>query len=404
MSKTKHKWVKFRHKVVRVLFGPFFYLGAKIKYHAEIEKYTGDKNKPVIVLFNHVTAYDQFFVSLSFKRHIYYVAIEDLFTKGFISSLLRFLVAPIPIKKHSTDLKALKSIVNVAKEGGSIGIAPEGNRTYSGRTCSMKDTVSNLCMMLKLPIVLYLIEGGYGVQPRWSDKVRKGRMRCRIARVIEPEEYLSWSKEELYEVIKNTLTIDEAKDDARFVSKRSAEFLERAMYVCPDCGLSVFESKGEYIKCQKCDKKIKYNEDTSLSGVGFDFPYKFVADWYDHQEKFVNELDLLNMSEESLYEDEVEIYDVEPAKRKKLLSPNAVLKLYAGGVKIKIPDKTTVDIPFRLVKGSACVGNNKLNIEYDGRLYLFKGNERFNPLKYVNFYYRYNNLIKGDEDGKFLGL
>ena len=50
------------------------------------------------------TGTGQFFVGMSFLRPIYYVATEDIFSMGFLSKLIRFLVAPIPIKKQTTDI------------------------------------------------------------------------------------------------------------------------------------------------------------------------------------------------------------------------------------------------------------------------------------------------------------
>ena len=37
-------------------------------------------------------------------------------------------------------------------------------------------------------------------------------------------------------------------------------------------------------------------------------------------------------------------------------------------------------------------------------VYQIKGNKRFNALKYVNICYRCKNILKGDENGEFLGL
>ena len=50
------------------------------------------------------------------------------------------------------------------------------------------------------------------------------------------------------------------------------------------------------------------------------------------------------------------------------------------------------------------ISKNKLNIYYGDKVYQIKGSERFNALKYMNFYYRYKNLTEEVEDGKFLGL
>ena len=50
------------------------------------------------------------------------------------------------------------------------------------------------------------------------------------------------------------------------------------------------------------------------------------------------------------------------------------------------------------------LGRNKLNFYHDDHVYQFKSDKRFNALKYVNIYFRHKNIIKGDQDGKFLGL
>ena len=50
------------------------------------------------------------------------------------------------------------------------------------------------------------------------------------------------------------------------------------------------------------------------------------------------------------------------------------------------------------------ISKNKLNIYHDKRVYQLKGSKRFNALKYVNIFYRYKNISKGEENGKFLGL
>ena len=50
------------------------------------------------------------------------------------------------------------------------------------------------------------------------------------------------------------------------------------------------------------------------------------------------------------------------------------------------------------------LGRNKLNVYHGGKIYQFKGDKRFNALKYVHIFHRYKNLQKGEGNGKFLGL
>jgi len=231
--KKKEKWMKFRHKVVRVLLWVFIKPLTVALYGIKVEKFKEQQNRPYLILYNHQTAFDQFFVGLAFKTPVYYVASEDLFSNGFVSSLIRWLVAPIPIKKQTTDVTAVMNCIRIAKEGGTLAIAPEGNRTYSGKTEYIGPAIATLAKKIKLPIALYRIEGGYGVQPRWSDKTRKGKMRSYVSRVIEPEEYAAMSNEELFAAIEKGLSVNEGVADALFQSSKRAEYLERAMYVCP---------------------------------------------------------------------------------------------------------------------------------------------------------------------------
>ena len=50
------------------------------------------------------------------------------------------------------------------------------------------------------------------------------------------------------------------------------------------------------------------------------------------------------------------------------------------------------------------LGKNKLNIYVGKRVFQLKSDKRFNALKYVNIFYRYQQIKKGDKNGEFLGL
>ena len=398
MSK-KNSWIKFRHKVTLTLLRPFFWLYIRFSYGVKIEKFKNQGKRPYLILMNHQTAYDQFLVSLMFNRHVYYLASEDLFSMGWISRALEWLVAPIPIKKQTTDIQAIKNCIRVAREGGTICLAPEGNRTYHGQTVFMKDSVSSLARKLGLPIALFRIEGGYGVHPRWSDVIRRGKMRCYISCVIEPEEYAQMTNPELFALIEKELYVDEARVTGEFRHKKNAEFLERALYTCPWCGFTTLESHNDVIRCTKCGRKIRHLPTKELEGVDCEFPHRFVADWYHWQKDFVNKTDLLSMTDAPLYEERADFSQVYPYKNKVLLKKDAKVCLY--GDRITVDDRT-----FRFSEVSAVVvlGKNKLNIYAGSELLQWKGSKRFNALKYVNFYHRCKNLSAGNPDDQFLGM
>lgn len=401
-KKKNKKWTKFRHRVVRNLAYLILRPYVSIVYRIKIDKFKDQQKRPYLVLLNHQTPFDQFFVGMAFKGPIYYMATEDIFSNGWVSSLIRYLVAPIPIKKQTTDVRAILNCMKVAKEGGSIAIAPEGNRTYSGRTEYMSPSIVPLARKLGMPIALYRIEGGYGAEPRWSDVVRRGKMHGYISRVISPEEYAEMDDDQLFEAIKNELYVNEAVVDTEFKHKKLAEYLERAIYVCPECGLSTFESNKDIFRCKKCGLTAQYLPTKELCGVDCKLPFRFVADWYDYQSDFVNSLDLIKMCDDPIYSERAELREVIPYEKKLLISKESNLRLYGDRVEVEFPDGVkTFDFES---SNLTVLGRNKLNIYYKDKIYQIKGDKRFNALKYVHLSHRSENIRKGQEDVKFLGL
>ena len=399
VEKKKKPWMRTRHRVIsalaRLVLVPF----CTLKYGVRMEKFREQGDRAYLILYNHQTAFDQFFVGMSFRGPIYYVATEDIFSLGWISKLLRWAVAPIPIRKQTTDITAVMNCIKVAREGGTICIAPEGNRTYSGRTEYMNPAIAGLARKLKLPIALYRIEGGYGVQPRWSDGTRHGRMRSYVSRVIEPEEYADLTSEELVQMIQEGLCVDENVENGLFASGNKAEYLERCIYVCPFCGLSEFESHGDEVGCLKCGRVVRYGEDKKLEGVGFPFPYEFVGEWYDQQNQFINSLDVTQYTAEPLYRETAKLSEVIVYQKKVVLDRKCHIRLYGDRVEL---GKLT--LPFSEITAATCLGKNKLNIYHDKKVYQIKGSKRFNALKYMNLYFRYKNITKGDPQDTFLGI
>ncbi len=397
-TKTKQKtWVRRRHNIIVALAALVVYPWTKLKYHIKIEKCKDLQKRQCLIIMNHQTAFDQFFVSFAmFPRHAYFIASDDLFSLGFLSKLLAWAVAPIPIKKQSTDVQAVMNCIRVAREGGSIALAPEGNRTFSGLPCYSNPAIIPLIKKLGLPLAIFRIEGGYGIQPRWSDVCRKGKMRGYVSRIIEPEEYKDLSKEELFALIQKEMFVDETKNEQLYHHKRLAEYLERAMYVCPECGLSTFHSEKDIITCTKCGRQVRYLPDQRLEGIGWDFPFPYVAQWYAYQQEFVLGLDPEAMLTKPAYQETAMLSSVVANKKKTVLKEACKLSLY--GNRIQADDLTLF---FDDISVVTVLGKNKLNIYHKDGLYQVKGDSRFNALKYMNFFYRYKN--RGSDD-TFLGI
>ena len=377
---------------------------ARWKYHAKMERFKEQGDRQYLILFNHQTLYDQFFVGYVFKGPIYFLATEDIFSNGWISKAIKWMVAPIPIKKQTTDISAIRNCLKVVKEGGTLAIAPEGNRTYTGKTVYINPSIGGLAKKLGLPIALVRIEGGYGVSPRWSDNIRRGRMRVYVSEVIEPEEIAALDKEGLYQRIRAGLWQDEAVADASFKGNKRAEFIERVVYVCPRCkGLGTLESRGSMIYCTDCGLRAEYTEKKEIIGQNFELPFRFAAGWIEWQNDVVNGLDPSRYTDAPLFRDIVQMYEEIVYKKKVLLRKSASAALYGDRITVDEGGEDEMIFPFDETTAVTVLNNHTLNVYHGDRIWQMQGDERFNALKYVNFYFRYNNWRRGDDNGEFLG-
>ena len=402
-KKKNKRWSKLRHGFFRLILIVPVAIITRCRYHVRVKRFKPERGQPYLILYNHQTAFDQFFVAMAFPRTVYYLASEDIFSNGFVSKLIKFLVEPIPIKKQTTDVRAVMNCIKVAREGGTIALAPEGNRTYSGKTEYMNPAIIALAKKLGLPIALMRIEGGYGVHPRWSDVVRRGKMTAGITRVISPEEYAPMSSDELGEVISRELYVNEAVADKPFRHTRRAEYLERAMYVCPECGISRFYSTGSTIECTKCKLKATYTEKKELLWSKESINLPFVNDWYEYQCGFIRSLDTLALTSEPIRRDTAAMSEVIVYRKKEMISDSAELSLFGDRLEIRFGGEKRV-MPFAELSALTVLGKNKLNVYFDDKIYQFKGDKHFSALIYVNVFYRSRGILKGESNGEFLGL
>ena len=273
-------WIKKRHKIVYSLLRYPFKLFLKIKYNYKAIDYTLE-DKPYLILSNHLTILDPFMLACSFKRPIYYIASSDLYSNKY-GKIIKFLVNPIFKNKNVKEIGPIKDCIRIHKEGGTIGVFPEGNRSYDGRLCYIDDAIAKMAKMMKTDVVIYNIVGGYGIDPRWCYKARRGKSYGYVKRVITAEEVKTLNVSELFEIIKKELTVPQIPTAIKYKGRRLAEGLERILYICPLCGkVQTIYTKGDYVYCTCCDLKVKYNENLEFSSENPDFKFTYRENNYE---------------------------------------------------------------------------------------------------------------------------
>lgn len=254
-----------RYAVVYTLLRPAFRVFTRLFYHYKaLPAPKLRKEQAAIILSNHNGALDPFFMALSFRRPIFFVASDHIFRLGLISTIIRFLVCPIPIVKSQLDLRSLRQIRDIIQAGGLIGLFPEGNRSFNGRTMHIPSSTGKLVKQLKCTLILYRLDGSYLTTPRWAKYRRKGFMQGQVVRSVEPDELAAMSADAVYQLINDTLQVDafERQKELQipYRGRRLAETLELTLFVCPKCQkLATLKSSGDRFHCT-CGLDVRYTE------------------------------------------------------------------------------------------------------------------------------------------------
>lgn len=391
----KNKWCKFRHKVVyfflRPIFRVLFFFKFNLKYKKEKLPESG-----ALILCNHTMAFDPFIVAIKYNKPLYFMTSKDLFQNKFVGKVITYLVNPIPKEKSNKgDMSSIKNCLMVAKENGTVCIFPEGNRTFSGKLGNIDYSIVKLVKLLKKPLIINNIKGGYSSDPRWSNKRRKGTIESYTRLKLEYEDYKNMDNDSLYNLILDNLNVDEYSLNVKFKGKKKAEYLESILYICPKCKkLHTLESIDNYIVCRECGQKALYNEDLTLSGCDF----KYLHEWYDYQIDFIKKMDI---KEEVIYEDEIEMYEPKMGEKREFIGKGS-MSLFKDYFKFKFNDLEMV-LDYDDIYVVTLLGRMKMNIYYKDKVYQVFNNRRTNLIKYMHMFYTLKNRKGGIEDG-FIGI
>lgn len=407
IKKRKKKLILKRHKIVFVLLRPFFKLYFKLQYNFTCDRYRGEE-KDVLILSNHVTTLDPFFVAVSFHFPIYFVASDQIFNLGFASEIIKFLVSPISKMKGVSDLQTIKDIVSYSKEGGAVSLFPEGNRTFTGKTCNIPSQIGKLIKLVKKTVVIYNIEGGYFSKPRFCSKVRRGKMRGVIKEVWKYEDYKDLKAEEIYEKLKTALYVDayetQKKWQVDYKTRRGAEYLENVLYFCPKCKkFHTFKSKGNFYACQNCGVTVEYTQNGMLKCDDESVQFKNIYEWFTWQNDYIieNELFLNHMDKPIISNNSFKLFKSVKGEKRQYMD-EGTLSLFSDRLEFDGMKKRV--LPLSEIQEIAPQTMGKIQIYlHSGESLVLIGDKRSYSLSFVTLSYMIKNKMEG-VGNEFLGF
>jgi len=231
--------------------------GLYIRFFYRLQSLNGNvlpKKGPYLLLANHCNNLDGLFLQCLINRPIHFVVTDAMFKKKTLGQLMEF-VGFIPKRKLVTDSKAIRQIIRTIKQGGIVGIFPEGGRSWDGKTGPISPTTYRLAELLGVPVVTACIKGSYLSEPRWADKKRRG-----VVEVFFQTHFDNGVKPNLLDIersVSSALSHNEAvwqkQRKIAFNGKALSKGFERLLFVCPTCKrIGSMVSSDERVRCMVC--------------------------------------------------------------------------------------------------------------------------------------------------------
>ena len=177
-------------QIIRVIVRTAIRIYFAVVYRVKVigtENIPKDKKEPLIYCGNHRTYNDPPLIVVTAKRHVRFLAKEEL-RKNPLFAFLGVVFDGIYVKRDSKDVSALKTTLKALKNGESIALFPEGTRNGMEKGEKAKDGAAFFAVRTGARVIPVGISGGE--KPFKKMTTRYG----------EPMDFSNRSKDELDEI------------------------------------------------------------------------------------------------------------------------------------------------------------------------------------------------------------
>lgn len=113
-----------------------------------------------IILSNHFMLRDPIILAALFKPQIHFIAKEELFRSRLFGAFLRKL-GTFPVHRGASDIKAVRTGLQILASGGVLGIFPEGTRSRTGEVGDFESGVAVFALKTGATVIPVVIHNRY---------------------------------------------------------------------------------------------------------------------------------------------------------------------------------------------------------------------------------------------------
>jgi len=144
----------------------------------------------VILAPNHSAHMDPPYLSMILTRQLRMMAKEELFKVPILGPYIRALGA-FPVKRGTADRAALRTAVDLLKQGHVVGIFPEGTRSEDGVLLPAEKGFALIARQTGAPIVPVAMHGTARVLPHSSKRLHRYHVRVAIGKPFTAQEIIA---------------------------------------------------------------------------------------------------------------------------------------------------------------------------------------------------------------------
>lgn len=277
---------KLSYIIIRPFAWVFFILRYRVRFKvpSEIRNLKGS----YVLLGNHVNKWDPFIAAIGLKRLVNFIASDYVFRKPFLAWLLGLLGA-VPKVKFRSDMGSLRTLMDVRSCGGIIGVFPEGHTNWCGKTMEITPSTGKLLRLLRAPVVVVSIKGGYIAEPRWHRGILAPGIVLEFSLLFSEKEVRSLSVAQLNARLQIALEHNEweylRQHPRELPTKERARGIEHAVFICPDCGsIGSLRSFNNRVECSVCSAELEINRHGFPSRSTFKNHFPDLAEWDQWQQ------------------------------------------------------------------------------------------------------------------------
>ena len=191
------------------------------------------------------------------------------------------------------DLRRMRAVLD---NNGILMFYPAGLMSESGMSTPIPQATGKSLRWFDADIYVAKVRGSYLSQPKWSKKIRRGKLTLDVYKLASREEIAAMTNEQLHQLVEEHMAFDAYRyNDAQKIPYENGdhiEGLENVLYQCPVCGqeFTMTAAAKNTLSCSSCGYTVQSDVYGMLTAQnGHETVFRYPSDWHAHIEENVRQ-------------------------------------------------------------------------------------------------------------------